>query len=228
MTVVLGVVSDEWSILMTDTRMVFKDMSNKEYDDSVVKLKSLNYPHGWYAGTGYSPYIDAFYYLANRCLISSSQQYLDAMAQVITELVHEQHHNISDILNSTCLRTFINEDQVYLEIFFIDQNNGQTSAYTYPKDQLLVLFPADYTSEMQSSLKQKYQFEEFRSDSFENIVEKLLNIFKEISINSNAVSEICEIGIMKKDGPIKKFSLSGNIHELIRKVEQQNYFANLF
>ena len=198
MTVVLGIVSDDWSILMTDTRMTLKDTGNREYDDSVVKLKSLNYPHGWYAGTGYSPYIDALYHLASRSLISSSDQYLNAMAQVIIELVKEQEHDISDILRSTCLRTFINADQIDLEILFVNQSTGITNAYTYPKEHLLVLFPADYTLEMQAFLKQKYQIEEFHRDSFENNAAKLLNIFKEISINSDSVSDICEIGIMKR------------------------------
>ncbi|OBZ18923.1 hypothetical protein A8L34_05075 [Bacillus sp. FJAT-27264] len=228
MTVVLGVVSDGWSIVMTDTRMTFKDASKQEYDDSVVKLKSLNYPHGWFAGIGYSHYIDSLYHLASRCMISSSEQYLNAMAQVTTELVQEQCHDISSIIKTTCLRTFINTNHIELELLFINPNTNQFSTYTYPKDQLLVLFPADYTFEMQSFLRQKYQIEELHQDSFENTVTKLLNIFGEVSINSNAVSEICEIGIMKKDGPIKKFSLSGNINELITKIEKQNYFSNIF
>lgn len=187
---------------MTDTRMTFKDMSNKVNDDSAVKLRPLNYPHGWYAGTGYSPYIDEFYHLASRSMISSSDHYLSAMAQVIHEPVQDDHR-VPDILRSTCLRTYINEDHIDLEIFFINQSTGMTCAYTYPKDQLLVLFPGDYTSEMQTSLKQKYQIEELHRNKFEKNIAKLLKIFEEISINSNAVSDICEIRILKKDGPIK-------------------------
>lgn len=215
MTVVLGIATEEYSILVTDTRMCFERGLESKFDDGTVKLKPLNYPHGWYAGVGHSIYLDEFYHLVSRCLISTREEYLNAMSQVITEQLEHNSAQLMDIARSVSYRTYICEGNLAIELFYIDRTTNQTSVMTYPSNRIVVGFPSNYTEEMQRALIRSYGIDIDQSGDFPDNMIKFLNIFKEISTISHSVSEICEIGILKKNGLIKKYSFSGNIDDLL-------------
>lgn len=219
MTVVIGILTSDFSILATDTRTCYEKDSNEFFNDQSLKLRALNYPHGWLAGLGYSSFLDQYHELSCRIVNTNTDSYCSAYAQVAKSMLQQNPDQLNDIIDTCCYHTFINNGNVELNYSYFDEN-GESCTVALLKNYIQIGFPYNYPEESRKWIVENYIESEIDT-GLDSIILKLLEIFKEISLKSNAVSEICEIGILNKVGNIQKYSFSGHVDSLLLQYQDK-------
>lgn len=85
-----------------------------------------------------------------------------------------------------------------------------------------VLYPGEYLDDPEKAYKieEKYLHVEVE-ETFEEIIRKMLNMFKDISMDSNQCSTHCDIGIQYlQSTEVYKVKISGEVEELIKDLEE--------
>ncbi|NUU62615.1 hypothetical protein [Paenibacillus agri] len=213
MTVVIGILTNDFSILATDTRTCYENDNNELFNDQSLKLRALNYPHGWLAGLGYSSFLDHYHELSCRIVNPNTDNYCRAYAQVAHAMLQQNPDQLNDIIDSCCYHTFIHNGDVELNYSYFDENS-ESRTVALLKNKFQIGFPYNYPAKSRKWIVENYIESEIDL-GLDSIILKLLEIFKEVSSKSNSVSKICEIGILNKNGHIQKYSFSGHVDSLL-------------
>lgn len=213
MSVVVIFHSEKISLMLTDTQINYGSIFTT-YDNK--KLKSFKrYGMGWSAATGLVQFDDIVFKKIDETIIESTDTYSNIYKEAMSELSslepsfiqYAEKTNIG--INWATIRDgelICRTGVLTLNEFTILKNN---TFFTLP--------PSDYAGlETSENFSNKY-VGFYELISLDGLFCKMLNIFKEISENSNDVSDICDIGLLVSDGNgVSKFQLRDNIGELIK------------
>jgi hypothetical protein len=213
LTVVIAFLSHDYSILATDTRFSF-DRNGKKVMDNAVKLKPMNYPHGWYVGMGYSRFIQNYYHLVSNAMLTTREEHLAAFGQVAQETLAENNPNsLNHVITTNLFISCMENNNLIIHSLRVHPS-GQTQSVELPPNRIIIGFPWDVTEEKQSEIKENYAVHEDISLDYPDVLNKILIVLKLISSTSEVVSEYFDIGIHKKAG-LNRYSFSGQIDELL-------------
>jgi len=222
MTVVIGYLNEHFSIIATDTRLSFEKNSTGDastYTDRILKLRSMPYPLGWCAGSGFTGYIDIFKDSITKCYMRNIDEIKNICISAREKALQQYPDKLDDIENSKIFGSWpLNIDTgVSCEIGFIRFINGVITLDHITKNTYFIGYPADAKAEYIEQLTIKYDVGAVSHDGDLNqVINRILQIFNKISMQSSDVSRICEIGIQLKKG-LRKLSLSGEIEELLKQ-----------
>src|SRR5687768_15201992 len=107
MTVVISYVSDEFSLIVTDTRITFIDAS---FNDNIGKLRSLAHPLGWCAGLGYSPYLEKFKDLTTKNYMRDLTEIENLVKMSKDFIIETDPDSFSEVIKSTLLLSYTLEE----------------------------------------------------------------------------------------------------------------------
>ena len=219
MTVVIGYLNEHFSVLATDTRLIFGKDST-DHTDRILKLRSMPYPFGWCAGLGFAGYIDKFKDLTTKCYIRNIDEIKNICKRAREEALQEYPDKLDDIETSNIFGSWPSDTDtdtgVSCEIGWIRFINGEITIDHITKNTYSIGYPADANAEYIEQLTIKYNLKASHNGNLNQIINVILQIFNEISMQSSDVSRICEIGIQLKKG-LSKLSLSGEIEELLKQ-----------
>lgn len=219
MSVVIGYVTDQFSILMTDTRITFGKNAEFGWDDENDKLVSI--PNmGWVTGVGVSDFISRFHEKLTKTKISTVRNiedlYMKTLENEKREFAYLGNHIDSTVI--TCSWLGLGDDSIRLGMFCKEYFGHNLVELL--NNQINILYPYDYLEDFSKidKIQNRIKFE--YNGNFENLLELLLLIFAEISANSPGVSSICDIGIQLFLGnEVYKLRIKKDISPLIKAAE---------
>ncbi|ASA22640.1 hypothetical protein [Paenibacillus donghaensis] len=218
MTVVIGYIGRDFSILVTDTRMFVNGRKENGVMDDYQKLRNLPYPLGWLTGAGFTRILNNFEVIINNnpAIIGISN-----FEDIAKDLYSE-----TSVQNPEFLE-FINSSNIYTSFFYRDLGSGKLkpTVLYITKDRTInvkefmyfIDYPYDFRDEMITELVEKYKLNDIHTDTVETALNNIFHIFDEISGNSDGVSKICDVGIhIDTSTELVKKQIRSNINELLK------------
>jgi hypothetical protein len=192
LTLVLGFSSENFSVLAADTRM-FIDGKQEDYVDDYVKLHELPETLGWVIGSGFTHVLNNFMSLVylNAAVLWDYKQ-----IQPIFESTIKAHPNFEEIIEtSNIFSSYFNKDEQTQKLHSIVVHYGSKKATMLEKNTYFINTPLGYSEQSIGQLLEKYEMRGIHYDSLDIALLKVTSIFDEISLNTDAVSRTCDIGI---------------------------------
>ncbi|MFJ5760692.1 hypothetical protein ACIQAA_16505 [Neobacillus sp. NPDC093182] len=145
MSVVIGYVSDYFSIVMTDTRITYGKNAEMGWNDNYEKLVSI--PNmGWATGVGVFGFIDKF----NRKLGKMEQTTIPIMEKLFKKTLEQEKHNhefLKDFIDTTvitCSWVGIQEDKSKFRVGLFNKEHFGHRLVELGTHHITILFPYDY------------------------------------------------------------------------------------
>lgn len=223
MSVVIGYVSDYFSIIMTDTRITFGKEAEMGWNDHYEKLVSI--PNmGWATGVGVFDFIHNF----NHNLGKMNNTTVRIIEELFQKTLEQEKHNnecLKDHFDSTvitCSWVEKEENKRKFHVGLLNKKHFGNRLVELGNNHITILYPFDFLnnlSKVESIEKRFRMYTEF-DGNFEKLLQHLLQIFAEISENSSGVSRICDMGIqVYLDNNLYKFQLKENVRPLIKAAK---------
>lgn len=186
MSVVFNVLKNDYSLIATDTRIMLVDTSVSQYSDEYSKLYISK--HGWVSGTGVGELI---------------RNMIDKLDEEVENNLHEEILKLSSKYNLEDLqRTLISfstlDDEKHLKLFFL----GSVYRLIDVKANILIAMqPSDIDEVKWNKIYETYseKITVGRSD-LDSDIKTIAEAINEVSKNCLSVSDICDIGILTRDG----------------------------
>lgn len=212
MSIVMGLVRDNFSMIVTDSRITLLDKSEREYADEFSKLNFLEF--GWEAGTGFGPLMSEF----NNMLKSNPIQSIDQVKiryneayNIIKETYPNENYKYTRLLYSC---TSLENEQINFHVQTLDQFHGER---LIRDKNILVTFPPNDTPEMIESEK-KYKSLIENCMSIDDVIYYSACYIEEVNSFCKTVSNICDFGfsIARSDNSL----MLANIRESSNVIKQ--------
>ena len=223
MSVVIGYVSDYFSIVMTDTRITYGKNAEMGWDDHHEKLVSL--PNmGWATGVGVFDFILKF----NKNLAKTKVATVKIIEELFEKtLEHEKYKNVNlkehfDSTVITCSWVDKGENKSKFHVGLLNKEHFGNRLVELGNHHITILYPYNYLDDLNKVDNIEKRFNMYREfdGNFGKLLQHLLQIFAEISANSFGVSRICDIGIQVfLDHDLYKFQLKEDVIPLIKAAE---------
>ena len=231
MSVVIGYVSDYFSIVMTDTRITYGKNANMGWDDHYEKLVSL--PNmGWATGVGVFDFIHKF----NKNLAKKKMATVQMIEEIFEKTLEQEKHKNEDMKEHfdstviTCSWVDIEENQSKFRVGLLNKEHFGNRLMELGTHHITILYPFDYLDDLNKveNIEKKFSMYTEFDGNFGNLLQNLLQIFAEISANSFGVSRICDIGIQVFLGhDLYKFQLKEDVIPLIKAAMDGTILNNL-
>lgn len=223
MSVVIGYVSDYFSIIMTDTRITYGKDAEMGFDDNNEKLVSI--PNmGWAAGVGVFDFIHKF----NRKLGKMKHTTVQVIEELFEKTLEQEKHKhefIRDYIDSTvitCSWVGAQDNKNKFRVGLLNNEHFGNRLVELGQNHITVLYPYDYLDDLSKveNLEKRFSMYSEFDGNLEKLLQYLLQIFAEISANSYGVSRICDIGIqVYLDNDLYKFQLKEDVRPLIKAAK---------
>jgi hypothetical protein len=220
MSVVIGYVSDYFSIIMTDTRITYGKDAEMGWNDNSEKLVSL--PNmGWATGVGVFDFIHNF----NRKLAKLNITTVRLIEELFEKtLEHEKSNNEYlkaqfDSTVLTCSWVGKEKNKRTFRVGLLNKEHFGNRLMELGNNHITILYPFDYLDDLSKveNIEKRFNLYKEFDGNLEKLLEHLLQIFAEISAKSSSVSKICDIGIqVYLDNDLYKFQLKDDVHPLIK------------
>ncbi|MET3508552.1 hypothetical protein [Halalkalibacter oceani] len=222
-----------FSIILSDTREIY---SNGEYVDGISKNIELPY-HGWVSGAGQGDFLEKFKEeLANAETIGGSEGKKDISNLYLDVLVDFKRSGICTFeeldKSVIVLSTLWKEKDIVNYIFEINLlsfNHFGKNLISIDEGEIYIVYPSDFieNKNLVETITDKYTLN-IGLLNFNDVLEKMLIIFKDISLKSEQVSKTCEMGLLflNEDG-FYKCKISGDIDDLINDIKHDELFNRL-
>jgi hypothetical protein len=224
MSVVIGYVSDYFSIVMTDTRITYGKGAEMGYDDNHVKLLSI--PNmGWATGVGVFDFIHKF----NRKLGKMEHTTVQIIEELFEKTLEQEKHKLEflrDYIDSTvitCSWVGTEDNKNKFRVGLLNKEHFGNRLVELDQNRITVLYPYDYLDDLSKveNLEKRISMYTEIDGNLGMILQYLLQIFAEISANSYGVSNICDIGIqVYLDNDLYKFQLKEDVRPLIKAAKE--------
>lgn len=231
MSVVIGYVSDFFSIIMTDTRITFGKEAEMGWDDQYEKLVSI--PNmGWATGVGvYELILNFNKNLAN--MKSTSVENIEVLFKKTLEIEENKNGYLKENFDATvitCSWVCHEEDKNKFRIGLLNKQQFGSKLVYLRHNHVTILYPYDFLDDFSKvdNIEKKIRLNSESNRNLEKLLHHLLQIFAEISANSIGVSRICDIGIqifLGKD--LYKFKLKDNVQPLIKAAKDGTLLPKL-
>lgn len=188
MSVVFNLLRNDYSIIATDTRIMLADTSVQQYTDIYSKLYMSEF--GWVSGTGVGE------------LIRNMTDKLDDDSEnnLHKEILKLSNSYTMEDLQKTLISfsTFDNKKQ--LKLFFMGSIYSLTNVQV---NNLIAMSPIDIDRSKWNEIYNTYNWKITSSlFNLDNDIKTVAEAIYEVSRNCLSVSEICDIGILTRDGDI--------------------------
>lgn len=223
MSVVIGYVSDYFSIVMTDTRITYGKEAEMGWNDNYEKLVSI--PNmGWATGVGVFDFIHKF----NRKLAKMKNTTVRIMEELFERTLEQEKHKheyLKEHFDSTvitCSWVGNEENKSKFRVGLFNKEHFGNRLVELGNNHITILYPYDYLDDLSKVEKIERRFSMYTEfdGNLANLLQHLLQIFAEISANSYGVSKICDIGIqVYLDNDLYKFQLKEDVHPLIKAAK---------
>lgn len=231
MTVVVTYVDTLRSIIMVDDRLNWGRNQEFGYEDGNIKL--IDIPNmGWASGAGYSDFIDIFQQKISERNIANTTDIASAYKEAIEDEIRNSPMNKGDIESAACVASWfgMTEEGPTMRVGLLSHNHFGSELAKLENGNLQLLYPGDYLEDLSKVkvIEESYNNRFTESASYEEILETMLKIFKDISEDSIYVSENCHIGLfyIQQDG-VYKSRISGEIDFLLNELANERLFNHL-
>ncbi|SHK42099.1 hypothetical protein [Desulforamulus aeronauticus] len=234
MTVVISYVSDSFSIIATDTRVIETAFGKVEQTDDNQKLYDLK-NMGWCAGAGQGDFIEDFKRSLDNIDIPVSSEIRNLFNRTIENAYTKSPLFIEEIDNSVIAFSCFSIDENNLKVGFLckkflDHASAKDIDVLFFKNNTIsIIYPSDYLDrpDMMESLEERYTLSFKTNQDKSKILNIITKIFEEICFNSSYVSRACDIGFQcyQPEG-IYKTRLKDDISR-IRKIAIDEYLKYL-
>jgi hypothetical protein len=230
MSVVIGYVTDHFSIIITDTRITYGKNAEYGWDDNYEKLVSI--PRmGWATGVGVSDFIEGFTQKLSRVTFGTvrklEEMYVNTLEKEKQKNECPIDHIDSTVMTCSWLDNVDNRKRCKVGLLCNEHFGKNLKELVH--HQINILYPFDYLDDLNKveDIEKRYSKIEDCDGDLEKLMKHLLLIFAEISANSFSVSSICDIGIhLCKNNDIYKLKLKEEIRPLI-KASQNGTIMNM-
>ncbi|MDM5326071.1 hypothetical protein [Neobacillus sp. CF12] len=223
MSVVIGYVSDYFSIIMTDTRITYGKNAEMGWNDNFEKLVSL--PNmGWATGVGVFDFIHHF----NRELAkikSASVRMMEELFEKTFEQEIDKNESMKNHYDSTvitCSWVGSEENRNKFRVGLLNKQYFGNRIFELGNNYITVLYPYDFLNDLSKveNIEKRFSMYTEFVGNFGELLQYLLQIFAEISSNSFGVSRICDIGIqVYLDNHLYKFQLKEDVRPLMQAAK---------
>lgn len=222
-TVVVSYANRDITIVMSDTRLNWYIDGKHFYDDENSKLVNLS-EMGWASGAGLADFLDSFKKELSENTVTSVEDISKIYVKVLEDEKIKSPHVASDISKSAVIATWVavEDGEVFLRLGLLEEDNFGHEVMLLEFGKYFILYPGEYLEDTEKAYKiqDKYLHVEVE-ETFEETLQRLFNIFMDISKDSNQCSTHCDIGIqfLQSTG-VYKIKISGEVEELIKDLDE--------
>ncbi|WP_409275863.1 hypothetical protein V1499_09950 [Neobacillus sp. SCS-31] len=197
MTIIFGIVRDEYAILGADTRITYlPETEPSYYNDNAVKLAMFN--GGWVAGAGSAAFIDNFNEITSSRLIVG----VDDIDRMFIDMLNGNGH-----LNTTNANDHLLDNTQIAYLFTYANDQGHPDMHIETLHCILGRrglsgknkFFSFGHSEDQVSIVNSYQSKINHEQNFVTTLKNCAAFVEDISLVNQSVSPFCDIGILIKE-----------------------------
>jgi len=210
------------SVIMSDDRINYGRYQEFGYLDGTTKLIEL--PNmGWASGAGLSDYLDKLKNSLVNLEPTNSDEIKKVYKKVIEKCKAEDPDSADDIDESVAVVSWISSDskEIFFRVGIFSAKHFGEKLMILQNGHIFIAYPGDYLDDpiKTETLERKYNLQIGEELDFYSILKNMFEIFKEIVLDSNYVSNNCDVGIqvLQQDG-IYKLKISGDIFDLLDKV----------
>jgi|SRR5699024_8064967 len=227
MTAVLGYVTQAISVILCDRRINFGKYQEFGYSDENKKLVDLT-EMGWASGAGLATFLDEFKDNLDKEYIKDTDDIIRAFNVAVGQAKEQTPHLSKEIDKSSAMISWFgvpSEQQMTFRVGILSNHHFGSNIALINDEEIQTLYPGDYIDNPDLVKDFEERFEKsigFQGD-IEDILDRMLHMFDEISSNSKYVSKCCDIGLhcFTQNG-ILKLKISGEVNELISEIENGN------
>lgn len=236
MSVVIAHVSDFISLIATDTRISYGIPAGEppEYSDDNEKLFQVN-NLGWAAGAGVCELLDNLKTSISATEITEVSQIMSVFQKEYSSLFEIWPFEKSYVkMTGLCVSWLGFDADLNRFVFRIgilsEDSITNNSMGRVKEDEFYLLFPTDY---IEDSLKRMDFLNKFKPDFKFNgdllgLFLRVFQMFKEISDNSDSVSNYCDLGIhIATQTSLGRIRLGGNIDDLLHELNMNTIFNRM-
>lgn len=231
MTAVLTYLNEYCSVILADNRTNFGFNQEGGYEDGTSKL--INLPEmGWVSGAGLADFLNILKETLATSEIKETNDITSLYEDVITSYKKQEPFWEEEIDASVMVASWIGFDgeKHAFRAGTMSNKHFGLNLMSLLENRIHVVYPGDFLSNIDKIDFIENNFDLDRSDDnfFVNLT-YMLKVFKHITLNSNQVSETCDIGLQmfQPDGRIYKFKISGIIDELIDMAVSENFEGSI-
>ena len=195
MSIVIGIVKDDFCIIAADTRITYKQPYVKKFDDDSYKLYYTGF--GWIGACGYAKFSYVFQDLVNK-----TQFTLVDDIEVIYQKAYKEVKGISNdqsIEKSGVMYSFAYSENNYgvpdMHIEALNPILGRTGV---KGKNALVIFMPPGDEIILENIRNKYETSIETSNSIDETINLIAHLIEDVSKVNNTVSNICDFGLMVK------------------------------
>ncbi|GAB1798638.1 hypothetical protein [Priestia megaterium] len=232
MTLVISYVSDTISVIISDRKVSKGKEAEEGFSTDEIKLIPLR-NMGWSSGAGHAGFLN----YSKEVLSDLFTYQVTDVAKTYTKAMDYckkiDPENSKWIEESVVVASWRGPGEGGNQRFYIGVLSKEHIKNEMPSllvdNYIFVLYPNDYLKDLDKvrAIQDKYGYLYEFEDSAEKLFDRLLNIFREIAINSEFVTEYCDIGVYDNHLVGEKKRISGDVSDLIEQNSKGQLFNNL-
>lgn len=229
MSVVLAYVSENISLISTDTRITYGNsithtISHSDDNRKLYNLKNL----GWVAGVGASTFIDIF----KEKISSTEIHYVDQLKDIFQECYMETQKlsiyskEILDITGIVASWKGLSNNGVKLRVGVFNKEFVQSASEGLPiveNNNIFILPPYSFikSPKLMEDLNNEFSFYYEWDSKMYTLLEKIIEIQKYVTYKADSVSHFCEIGmeIITPEYEYEKIRVKGELTEILNSIQ---------
>ncbi|MFP5111843.1 hypothetical protein ACSU64_05625 [Bacillaceae bacterium C204] len=197
MTLVINYMSENFSLIASDTKVTFKDNIIEPYFES--KIISLDNIFGWTSGMGLGNFLEIFKEKLSKANISNIKEDIEKIFFDSKSKMIEWEMSEKEIDDSAVSLAMILKNDSILDIFSCYISNTYTDGKLKLFNGFLIFYPSNYTQIDVDEFQNRYDMLN-QECNLNKVINQTLEMFNEISTNSPSnVGRDCEIGLLYFD-----------------------------
>lgn len=218
MTLVIGFVSEKYSLIASDTKITYaNNILEPTYRSKLVSLSGLM---GWSSGTGLGQFLDRLKEkLKNKDISNINNLEKDVMVifnTTVKEFLNDGYSK-NDIYRSAISfsTACVINGEIFNMIGYISEKWTKGELYFIDPNSFHLMYPDKYSQENIDKFTKKYKLENV-NNNINSVLIQTLEMFNEISkASSENVSRECEIGLQYIDNDI--------VHKRLLVINMDDY-----
>ena len=196
MSLIINYVSNTVSAIATDTKVTYEDGSSKE-EKKLMNVESDGM--GWASTGGFGSFIDHFNKKITTNTISQATDMQTYYDEVVKEMVEQHPDKNADINDSVSSISWvsINEEGIFTKLALVSNNEQIDGMAELNNDHFFISYPKDFRENKENieNIESNHNMNFNYGGNLKNLLGNILNIFQDISLQSDEVSNECNIGL---------------------------------
>lgn len=229
MSVVINYASKYIALIATDTRITWGKHGEFGYTDGNEKLIDLH-DLGWAAGAGLSSFLDSFKKKLGEEDIRNTDRIKEIFDEIYDNEVKQYPYYQGEIDQSVASASWLgmSNDDIFLRVGIFSKSIEGTMGFML-NDRFYLFYPSNYLEDLklvrdfENNNDLIFTYDYMNPSSLQQLIQKVVIMFKQISESSEGVSKDCDIGIicLSREG-VQKLKGSFNLSSF---DEESNNFS---